>query len=229
MKKSLLLLVTLGSIAAASAQTPSLRDALYGGKLKLDTNSVVRKGDDLSTKIDTSTRKPELVKANPAADSAFKPMTLDGAGRLVINSPALSGSTVSTTPASSSDGSGIATATPAADGSAADPATAAPVDATKDNNRVWKTFIDSLTSGLRSEVMTSKKIKSGTYSVLVEYEIGLEGEITVNSITSAPENSFLTQQVRDRIDMSAPKLTPLLSQYGKPRKAVKRQTLVLTK
>ncbi len=206
MKKYLFLFVTLAAVTAHGQQ--SLKDALYGGKLRLDTGTVLRKGDDLSSRIDTSTRKPEpprpIIVSN---DSITTVITQDAAGNEVTKVTV------------KADSAAAATATTASENGSA----------VKDNNKIWKGFIDSLTDGLRTEVMTSKKIKAGSYSVLVEYEIGLEGEITVNNVTSAPENTFLNQQVRDRIDMNAPKLNPLLSQYGKPRKAVKRQTIVLTK
>src|SRR5687768_9047001 len=70
MKKGILFLLIVSSITA-KAQT--LKEALYGGKLKSDTGSLVRKSDDLSTKIDTSTKKKvEVVKNNPVVvvDSA---------------------------------------------------------------------------------------------------------------------------------------------------------------
>ena len=65
MKKSILfLLVTVTSVCV---QAQSLKDLLYGGKLKNDSNSVVRKTDDLSTKIDTTTKKPEPAKTAETA------------------------------------------------------------------------------------------------------------------------------------------------------------------
>ena len=55
MKKGLLFLLV---ICGVSAKGQKLKDLLYSGKLKSDSNTVVRKTDDLSTKIDTSARKP---------------------------------------------------------------------------------------------------------------------------------------------------------------------------
>ena len=109
------------------------------------------------------------------------------------------------------------------------PAVAPENNATKDNNKIWKEYIDELTGTLKTEVLSSKKIKSGTYSLLIEYEIGLDGEITVNYVSSSPENSFLEQQVKERITLTGPKMNILLSNYGKPRKAVKKYTLILSK
>lgn len=206
--KKFIFFILLSGIFSANAQ--SLKDALYGGKLKLDSNSVIRKGDDLSTKIDTAVRKkaePEKMKPTPAVRDSMGvvvPVAVDSA---VSN-------TVATEQGSAENKEAASTAV------AAGP---------KDNNKVWKDYMDELTGTLRTEVMTSKKIKGGTYSVLIEYEIGLDGTITVNSVSSSPENSFLEQQIKERITLGAPTLTPLLNAYGKPRKAIKKQSLTLAK
>jgi hypothetical protein len=52
------LLVAFAFTANAQTQPKSLKDLLYSGKLKMDSTGVVRKTDDLSTKIDTTTKKP---------------------------------------------------------------------------------------------------------------------------------------------------------------------------
>src|SRR5690349_11407915 len=54
--KKIFLLLTI--ITGLKSNSQSLKDALFGGKLKNDSNSVVRKTDDLSTKIDTARKKP---------------------------------------------------------------------------------------------------------------------------------------------------------------------------
>jgi hypothetical protein len=99
----------------------------------------------------------------------------------------------------------------------------------KDNNTIWKEFTDQLSTDIRTEVMSSKKIKNGTYSVLLEYEIGVNGEVTVNNVSSDPANSFLESQIRERITLGAPKLTPALLANGKPRKVLKKQFLKFAK
>jgi hypothetical protein len=203
MKTGILLAILVCAVSAASAQK-TLKEALYSGKLKLDTGTVIRKGDDISSRIDTSTKKP-VVEA-PRVNTA--PMVLDSTGQLDTN-PAVNASPATTTKTDP-------TATPGA-----------PV--VKDNNRVWKDYIDELTGALRTEVLSSKKIKSGAYSILIDYEIGIDGTITVNSVSSSPENSFLEQQVKERMTLGAPKLTPLLGTNGKPRKAPKKQIITLSK
>ena len=76
MKKGILLLFV---ITAVTANAQTLKDALYGGKLKTDSGTVIKKGDDLSTKIDTSRKKPvepEKTKLTlVVADSAAKKIT----------------------------------------------------------------------------------------------------------------------------------------------------------
>ena len=97
------------------------------------------------------------------------------------------------------------------------------------NNKSWKEFIDELTTSLRTEVLPNKKIKEGTYAILLEYEIDVDGQVRATNVASDPSNSFLEQQIKERITLSAPKMEPLLGTNGKPRKAQKRQTITVTK
>lgn len=200
--KPVILLALLATAASVNAQ--SLKETLYSGKLKSDTGTVIRKGEDLSTKIDTSTKK------KPAPVEVEKPKvvtaSLDAAGNIV------------TTVQSEA-------APPVVLDSTGSPVAAAP----KDNNQSWKDFMDEFTTTLRTEVMTSKKIKEGTYSVLIEYEIGTDGQVSATNINCSPENSFLAEQVKERLTLTAPRLTPLLGNNGKPRKAIKKQTIILNK
>lgn len=183
---------------AFSANSQSLKEALYSGKLKSDTGTVVRKTDDLSTKIDTTRKKPVEPEKPKAA-----PVQIDSA-----------------------------TGMPVPVDSSATPATAAIKEntvASKDNNKIWKDYVEELTGLLRTEVLPNKKIKNGTYSLLIEYEIGVDGTIAVNSVSCSPESSFLEQQVKERITLTAPQMTPLLAANGKPRKAIKKQIITLSK
>src|SRR5687768_15965095 len=84
-KGFLLLLLIAGSF---TGQAQSLRDLLYGGKLKSDSNTVVRKTDDLSTKIDTGQKKPVAVVKDSlvakGADSVKKAaLPVDSTGAVV--------------------------------------------------------------------------------------------------------------------------------------------------
>jgi hypothetical protein len=195
MKKGILLMLLISSVVV-NAQ--SLKDALYGGKLKTDTGTVIRKGDDLSSKIDTSRKKPvepEKIKVvTTAGDSSVKAL------------------------ATQSDSTKI----PGADKNDN-------VVVLKDNNKIWKEYMDSVVGALKTEVLPSKKIKNDTYYVLVEYEIGIDGEVTINNVWPSPENTFLQQQVKERLTLSAPRLNPVLSGNGKPRKAIKKYNFTLVK
>lgn len=193
MKAVILMAVLLASVAANS-QT-KLKDLLYGGKLKMDSGTVIRKDDDLSTKIDTSTKKPVEQPKAVVVDAATPDLGTNGLPIVPDTSTALK-----------------------------DPATAPKV-----NNKSWKEFIDELTTSLRTEVLPNKKIKDGTYNILLEYEIDVDGQVRATNVASDPSNSFLEQQIKERITLSAPKMEPLMGTNGKPRKAQKRQTISVTK
>ncbi len=202
--KSFLLFILFGVAVSGNAQ--SLKDALYGGKLKLDTGKVLKQSDDWKSKIDTTTKKPvERVNAKivtPISDSSMTDLAI------IVDSATGKTDTPKDNTVVLKEGDN---------------------SAPKDNNKLWKDYIDELTGTLRTEVMPSKKIKSGTYSVLIEYEIGLDGQVTATSVSSSPENSFIEQQVKERITLTAPQMTPLLNNYGKPRKALKKQVIALSK
>lgn len=192
--KAVILLAILFASVSANSQT-KLKDLLYGGKLKMDSGSVIRKDDDLSSKIDTSTKKPVEQSKAAVVDAATPDLGTNGLPIVPDTSTALK-----------------------------DPATAPKV-----NNKSWKEFIDELTTSLRTEVLPNKKIKEGTYAILLEYEIDVDGQVRATNVASDPSNSFLEQQIKERITLSAPKMEPLMGTNGKPRKAQKRQTITVTK
>lgn len=194
MKKGILFLLLVTTI---TSNAQSLKDALYGGKLKTDSGTVIKKGDDLSSKIDTSKKKPvepEKTKITAVAmDSSITKMTVQtDSAAIVVNK--LDNNTVS-----------------------------------KDNNKIWKEFMDTVISTLKQEVMTSKKIKKGDYYVMVDYEIGLDGQVTVTNVFPSPENKYIQEQVKERLSIDTPRLNPVLSGNGKPRKVVKRTNFTITK
>jgi hypothetical protein len=197
--KTIIFIAIMCSAVSINAQT--LKETLFGGKLKTDSGTVIHKGDDLSTKIDTTTKKPVEIDKAKLSTVVSKDSSFAGIG--MPNDSSVVAPTVSVT---TKDNNAI-----------------------KDNNKVWKDYLDSLTGTLRSEVLTSKKIKSGTYSVLIEYEIGVDGSITVNNVSCEPESSFLAQQIKERITLTAPQMTPLMTTTGKPRKSMKKQMLTLAK
>lgn len=194
MKKGILFLLVVTTL---TSNAQSLKDALYGGKLKTDSGTVIKKGDDLSSKIDTSKKKPvesEKTKIPAVAmDTSITKMNVPtDSAAIVVNK------TDKTT-------------------------------ALKDNNKTWKEFMDTVISTLKQEVMTSKKIKKGDYYVMVDYEIGLDGQVTVTNVFPSPENKYIQEQVKERLSIDTPRLNPVIGSNGKPRKVVKRTNFTITK
>jgi hypothetical protein len=185
--KSIILFALL--LAGASIHAQTLKEALYGGKLKNDTGSTVRKTDDIKSKIDSTRKLPEPVVEKPI-------VTRTDSLKIAI---------------------------------ANETVTTQSKEIARDNNTVWKEFIEKISTDIRTEVLTSKKIKSGTYSILLEYEIGVDGEITVSNVSADPSSSYLEDQIKQRIIQEAPKLTPSLLANGKPRKVIKKQLLSFSK
>lgn len=214
MKKGLLFLLLANSFFA-NAQ--SLKEALYSGKLKNDPGTVIRKGDDLASKMDTATRKPQ-VKDSMMAKATID--LVDSSSKVVMQT---NGATTTTDKNTNTETATTETTTE----NTAPPAEAAP--AAKDNNALWKDYVTSVTNALKTEVMPSKKVKNGTYYVSITYVIGTDGQITINNVLLTPENSFLQQQIKDRFAIDTPKMTPVLSSSGAPRKVNKNFNFTLTK
>ena len=198
MKKGFLVLLV---IVTVNVNAQSLKDALYGGKLKTDSNTVLRKGEDLSSNIDTATKKPVVVE-KPMAAALSMDSIKKWAGQPDAASP---------------------TATTSATAKTDVPA------GPKDNNKLWKEFVDNVSATLNQEVMTSKKINKGDYHVTVDYSIGTDGQVAITNILMIPENKFLSDQVKERLSIDTPKLIPVLSGSGTARKVTKRYNFVLSK
>jgi len=207
------ILIAIMFVGATGGNAQSLKELLYGGKLKKDSSGVIRKTDDLTAKIDTSTKKPEPEKPQTPAPATIASDSSKSSNVSLADAPAI---TTGENPSATTDPAAATTTTTDA-------------EKPKDNNAVWKSYIEELTGTLKSEVMTNKKIKSGTYSVLIDYAIETDGTITVNTVSSVPESSYLQDQIKQRLTLGAPQLTPLLGANGKPRKAAKKQTITLAK
>ena len=215
MKKAL---VFLFLVIATTSNAQSLKDLLYSGKLKKDSNIVIRKGDDLSSRIDTGQKKPvepETAKNTAApVDSAAKNTTgpVDSTAKN-LNSPAdpaaMPGAVVVST--------GVIATVPDKNAAA------------KNNNQILKEYMDSLVSTLKTDVLPSKKIKSDTYYLYVDYEIAVDGQVEVTNVVSSPENSFLQEQIKQRLVLDAPKLAPVLDSTNKPRKVKRKYNFNITK
>jgi hypothetical protein len=89
--------------------------------------------------------------------------------------------------------------------------------------------MDSVISILKTDVLPSKKIKSETYYLYVDYEIGTDGQVNITNVVSSPENSFLQDQVKSILITSVPQLTPALDSTNKPRKVKRKYNFNITK
>jgi hypothetical protein len=212
--KSIVLFTVI--LMASSVQSQSLLDAIYSGKLKADTGAVLRKGDSLKIK--------ENMAQKVVADSIRKDsITAAKAAAIERQNSVVSNSDAATTGTNTSIVSNTG-----ADATAAD---AMPAGKTipKDNNKIWKAFIDSLSTTIKSEVLSSGKIKKGAYSVLINYEIKPDGQIGINSVASEPQSSFLDEQIKMRLTLDAPQLNPVLGTNGQPRTVARKQMLTFVK
>ena len=205
---SLAVLLALG-LSAGAQQKQSLKDLLYSGKLKSDSGSVVRSSDDLSARIDTSTRKPAEAESPKAITAG--------------NEPARQTNATST----GNDAAGVTAAS--TDSSAATSADKAAATPAKSNTKIWKEYTDSLQNTFKTELLPSKKIKKDTYFAVVDYEIGVNGAVNVVGVSVSPENAFLQEEIKKRMDLTAPQLAPVLDSTGKARKTKKKYSFSLTK
>lgn len=198
---------------AQEKEKQSLKDLLYGGKLKKDSTGVIRSTDDLSKKIDTSTKKEtQPVKTNVPANAqqdknAIIPKTDVNTNMLTTG--------VDTT-ATKADGPAIVAA----------PANTVPP---KTNTKLWKEYTDSLVRTLNDEVLKSKQIKKNTYYLMVDYEIETDGQVTITNITSTPENAFLQAQVKQIMDSTPFRLNPVTDSNNQAKKVKRKQQFTITK
>jgi len=209
MKGGLLILMLLAG--SLSAQSQSLKELLFSGKLRNDSNTVVRKTDDLSTKIGTGTRKPEAPAAMVAAT--------DGA---TAGTPATAAAPDDTNATTLPDTVAVAATEPAA-------TPAAPAAPVKSNNRLWREYTDSLAGPLKTEVLSNKKIRKETYYLTVEYEIATDGAVDIINVLSAPENALLQAMVKDKMMAAPPRLNPVTDSSQQARKVKRKYNFSITK
>ena len=213
---SFLSLSFLLSITASELRAQSLKDALYSGRLKLDSGSTIKKTDDLGSKMSDSLLKTRVMDtvdyAAPGIPGVSDPTLVDTTTKV----GALA---TETRTASSPD---IVTVTGTAKAGVVNMGS-------KDNNVIWSNYMDSLVTTLQTELMANRKINKGTYSVLMEYEIDVDGAVTVQSVNVTPSSGTIEEEMKRRMSLTIPKLKPLESTTGKGRKALKRQTITLTK
>lgn len=198
-----------------NAQSQSLKDLLFSGKMKTDSGTVVRKGDDLKDKVDTTTKKP----APPATPA---PAAADKAKATTANTDSVKTATI---PAATPVAVNTEAVKPAEEAAPASPQAVA----TRDNNRIWKEFVDTVLGSIKAEVLSSKKIKKGDYSITIDYTINVDGSVTIGNIFVSPESSTLQEQLKERLGIDTPRLNPMLNTSGVARKVNKRYSAVLSK
>src|SRR5215470_14656269 len=193
MKKMILLIFVIGGAFAMHAQEKqSLKNLLFSGKLKKDSTGVIRSTDDLSTKIETGSKKDTQsvavatnVTTNAQQDNnAVIPNTTPQGNNAAAAKTAVIPGVVA---------SGGDTSTTKADTTAAVPVATTPPP--KSNTRLLKEYTDSVVRALQDEALKSKQIKKNTYYLMLDYEIDTAGQVTFTNVTSTPENSFLQAQV----------------------------------
>lgn len=226
--KQLTIIALLILCVASNSYSQSLKDLLFSGKLKNDSGTVVRKGEDLTGKLDTATKKSVVdVKKTTPQTTAQQAVPV---ATPVMNQPVTAATDVPKTVTSAPATQPLQEQSPSTEPS---PTTAPPTTETatsrKDNNSIWKAYADSLTKAMNADFMQNKKVKSGTYYVLVDYVIETDGQISVAAVTPTPENTFVQNMVKESILQSAPKLNPILDGAGRPRKVNRKQNFVLTK
>lgn len=233
MKKGILLLLLISSFFA---DAQSLKEALYGGKLKNQPGTVIRKGDDLA-RLEAEKREAE--------QKALDSLRADSVTKAVAALPADSARTADSATAVMNET--LPAAKPVATGSTApNSVTAAPPGETakepnegeapaekavnpKDNNALLKAYMDGIVTTLKSEVLSSKKVKDGSYYVLVSYAIETDGQLTITDVFVSPENDFMQKQIKERLALDTPRLNPVLSGSGKARKVNKKYNFTLVK
>lgn len=213
--KKLLFIVFL--FAGMQAQSQSLKDLLFSGKMKTDSGTVVRKGDDLKDKVDTATKKPA-----PAPAATAAPAAADKAKAATANTDSVKTATVPATVLTPANTEAVK---PAEEGAPASPQAVA----TRDNNRIWKEFVDTVLGSIKAEVLSSKKIKKGDYSITIDYTINTDGSVTIGNIFVSPESGALQEQLKERLGIDTPKLSPMLNTTGTARKVNKRYATTLSK
>jgi hypothetical protein len=204
MKKGILFLLV--AVASFTSKAQSLKDLLYSGKLKMDSNSVVRKTDDLKSKIDTTQKKPPVVETT--TKTVVPPVN-----------PAAQANDVKLVDSS-------ATVNPVKDAAVANQTPAAAAAPAKTNTKLWKEYSDALAVGLKTEVLNSKKIKKDTYYFMVDYELEPNGQVTVTNVTVTPENNTLQDQVKERMLASPPQLN---ADPNQAKKVKRRYSFNVTK
>lgn len=217
MKTLILIIFLVGVTFAVQAQgkeKQSLKDLLYSGKLKKDSTGVIRSTDDLSKKIDTTTKK-EVQPANTNVPAANVQQDKNAVVSKTAVIPGVAASTVDSATIKTDSATIVAA-----------PANTIPP---KTNTKLWKEYTDTVVKILQDEALKSKQIKKNTYYIMVDYEIGTDGQVTITNVTSTPENAFLQAQVRQIMESTPFRLNPITDSSNQPKKVKRKQQFTITK
>jgi hypothetical protein len=109
------------------------------------------------------------------------------------------------------------------------PAAEAEVPKPRSNRNLFKDYMVDLAASLKSDVMSSKKVKKGSYFVMVAYTIETDGKVTITNVEVDPKNEILQRQIKERMDEGLPQLNPELNSQGVARKINRTYSFTLDK
>ena len=225
MKSIAIIILTL---VAFTANSQSLKEALYGGKLKADTGAVLRKGDSVKIQ-ENMAQKVVADSINKIVDDSIK-LVAEVIKKETIETAKKEAIEVAKEKAIAEgrDTTNIDT-TAVINAMNAEAERAETKAVSKDNTVVWKTYIDEMTASIKAEALQSNKVKKGNYFVLIDYKVNPDGQVSITSVSVDPENSFLEQNIKDRLTLNPAKLNPIVDATGRARTVNRKQTLNLSK
>ena len=215
-------------LLAVSANSQSLKEALYGGKLKADTGAVIRKGD--TQKIQESMAQKVLADSIDKVVADSIKLVADSKKKDSIETAKKEAIEVAKEKAiaEGKDTTNIDT-TAVINAMNAETANAESKAVSKDNNVLWKTYIDEMAASIKAEALQSSKVKKGNYFVLIDYKVNPDGQVSITSVSVDPQNSFLEQNIKDRLTLNPAKLNPIVDPTGRARTVNRKQTLNFVK
>ena len=215
-------------LLAVSANSQSLKEALYGGKLKADTGAVIRKGD--TQKIQESMAQKVVADSIDKVVADSIKLVADSKKKDSIETAKKEAIEVAKEKAiaEGKDTANIDT-TAVINAMNAETAKAESKAVSKDNNVVWKTYIDEMAASIKAEALQSGKVKKGNYFVLIDYKVNPDGQVSITSVSVDPQNSFLEQNIKDRLTLNPAKLNPIVDATGRARTVNRKQTLNFVK
>lgn len=166
---------------SSTVTAQSLRDSLFGGKLKVDTGKTYA-SKDTGKYVPSKYSAPKVYNAGTVTSStdANKVTTVNEGNKTEIVKP---------------------------DESMPDSLN----KTFYQKQKLWKRFIDVNTPIITQQADDTKKVKKGEYTIEVEYKIGLNGRVTTTGITSTPNNDYLVEQVTELMKRAPVLAPPIYS------------------